>query len=66
MQSTDSAFDNVISCANKGCLSDGAIEDAYVCDSIGNKTGLPSWKKREGTGQNEAAHRCVMMLFGNN
>lgn len=59
-QSTLSAFDNVIACAEKGCFVVGDIKDMYVCDKIGDKTGLAHVKKLGGTGANEAAHRyCV-------
>lgn len=34
-----------------------SVEDSYVCDKVGEKTGLPHLKKLEGTGANEAAHR---------
>ena len=62
-QSSLSAIENVITCIDKDCLSGRHVVDAYSCDFIGTKTKLPHWKKLEGTGANEAAHRCIVWFI---
>jgi len=56
-------MNSLISCAEKGCLSDGRpLDQCYICERIEPLTTLPVWLKKQGSGKNEAWHRVANLL----